>query len=1136
MIKMFKKGEGNSKRIFVVVFLLFLIILFSGSFYTIFTERSADKGSFAGDDIATKIDVDQILIKVLIKSKEFLNRTIRVMNIGDDVSDIEIMVKGVEDIVSVSDNSFILKPGQTKRVDTTFSAINDKEGIEHRPDVYIGKLEVVSEGVVKTVPLIVEIESKNILYDMNLNPLARERVIYPGEKVTIEVKLFNLEELKPVNIDMEYFVRDLEGNTIISESETVVVQNQASFFKTISIPENFRSENYVFIALAKYGTSTGTASYLFEVSGVKEAAEVEEGKRKFFEVSKLCNNDPFCWISFYVIILLFLALGGSIYFFVGGWIYNKINSIFSNRYRKKVIANKENEITERERKQKEIIELKKFEMELESKEKENKRRRVREFMHTIGVYKTEEEREEIREVKGKERDRRKREKRLEKERRKEEGLGRKREIRRDKEKKREERLDRIKEQKRLVKEQEKLRLVKEIRFRERKSKLREVEEKEWQRKRELSRLRRIKDEEDKRKEREKRRKEGSARKYGGADIRKKERVERIHGIMHALGLYKTKEELREERKRRRIDEAERREQEEKKAKKKKEEEEVRKRKERKEEIKERKKVDIERGRKRKEEEKKRKRELKLKKRLGKSIALFNVLAKKADKFVEERRLGRVISYYSRMKYVYDKLKIVPLESEGKKRAYSKLSEVYVWICKEKEIIEKRREMSKRRKAERANRVNENSMKREGEERKQKELRKQVEEEKKQEEMRKREEERKRQEEVREIKIREVRNREEERKRKGEEKKKREERKRAEEQRQREEEGRRKREEIERKEKEKERKRLEGEKKRKEEIERKNTEERSRIREIRRRKRKKEFRNILHGIGLYETEEEKRKRLREIKRKKEEREKVEAEKRREEEENKKRNERIARLKENKRRKREVLERKEKEKIRKEEIERYIEKKKVIEEKQKKKKVRESKEEERKIKVKEILRRKVEMFNNVFLEVKDRIKKKDVEGAVDSYERLKLKYNELIISDINKRSKAKLYNELKEAYGLLVEERKREIDEEMKVQRLALISLEKEKEEKKRKRLGGEKKEKREVKESVETGKRKKRWLWGREKDPKAALHKEHKEIEDARTTSGTNLVGEEETLRRQEAELEQKEKEQLKKLEELMKNG
>ena len=64
---------------------------------------------------------------------------------------------------------------------------------------------------------------------------------------------------------MEYYIKDLNDNTIISESETVVVKTQTSFFKTIHIPKNLKIGDYAFIAIAKYGNSVGTGSYLFEV-------------------------------------------------------------------------------------------------------------------------------------------------------------------------------------------------------------------------------------------------------------------------------------------------------------------------------------------------------------------------------------------------------------------------------------------------------------------------------------------------------------------------------------------------------------------------------------------------------------------------------------------------------------------------------------------------------------------------------------------------------------------------------------------------------------------------------------------------------------------------------------------------------
>ena len=102
---------------------------------------------------------------------------------------------------------------------------------------------------------------------MNLNPVAVERNVKQGADTTIEVRLFNLETIDSLNVDVEYFVKDINGNTILTEAESIVVKTQASFFKTIYIPKNLKPGPYVFAAKTKFGNSVGTASYLFYVVG-----------------------------------------------------------------------------------------------------------------------------------------------------------------------------------------------------------------------------------------------------------------------------------------------------------------------------------------------------------------------------------------------------------------------------------------------------------------------------------------------------------------------------------------------------------------------------------------------------------------------------------------------------------------------------------------------------------------------------------------------------------------------------------------------------------------------------------------------------------------------------------------------------
>ena len=97
-------------------------------------------------------------------------------------------VFGVSDIVNAIDNNFIIKPGQTKIVRLNFSSFNSVEGIEEAPEVYIGKILVKTDSYEKDVPVVVEIESKNVLFDMNLNPVARDRSVLQGASTTFETR------------------------------------------------------------------------------------------------------------------------------------------------------------------------------------------------------------------------------------------------------------------------------------------------------------------------------------------------------------------------------------------------------------------------------------------------------------------------------------------------------------------------------------------------------------------------------------------------------------------------------------------------------------------------------------------------------------------------------------------------------------------------------------------------------------------------------------------------------------------------------------------------------------------------------------------------------------------------------------
>ena len=559
--------KGKKPLEVAIVFLIALLIIISALFFI--QNRNIVLSRLAVEESMIPFEVDQILIKVLVKADEFIEKELRIMNVESKEQTIQIDALGISDIIDVLDGEFTIKPGQTKIVKLNFSSFDKVKSTEQNPGVYIGKILAKTDSYEKSVPVVVEIESRNVLFDMNLNPVARDRKVLQGSSTTFEIRVFNLQSIESFNIDMDFFVKDIDGNTIISERESVVVKTQASFFKTLKIPENLKTGNYVFVAQASLGNSIGTASYLFNVEEVEE----EEKAQKFIG---FCRNDPLCWSLSIIVLLLIFTIGAYAYFFIGVLIYRKI---FGGRIPEKIeeIKIEEPIIKEREvesyitrffrnwekrrvrarqrrferklefekqkeglrlQKEKERLEKERIKRKLIEEKRKTRKEEIFDFFHRLGLVKTEDEKREIE-------SKRQRQKEL-----------RELEKKRDIEEKR--RKLRLKEQ-----EAEKKRQEKEKGQRERKRRIfnffhglglvktkeDEEEKRREKRRRELKRRRR---EEQKKieleeKQRKIRRKELEAEK-GREEERKKterERRKNVFNFFHRLGLAKTEKEKRE---------------------------------------------------------------------------------------------------------------------------------------------------------------------------------------------------------------------------------------------------------------------------------------------------------------------------------------------------------------------------------------------------------------------------------------------------------------------------------------------------------------------------------------------------------------------------------------------------------------
>ena len=207
--------------------------------------------------------VDSVIVKVAIKSNSSLDTYIRVGNLEKRMKEFDAKIIDVGDLSSLDKPNFELDSEGTERIKISFSNFGNRG-----PGIYLGRLVLSSEGEEVTVPIVVEIESEDVLFDANFDLFPTENIL-PGNKINAEIKIFDLSRIGTVSVEMRYFVKDFFGKTIIEGVENPVVKSQVLIAKSFDLPKDIAIGDYVFGVVMTYKDSIGTSSSLFSVEDSK---------------------------------------------------------------------------------------------------------------------------------------------------------------------------------------------------------------------------------------------------------------------------------------------------------------------------------------------------------------------------------------------------------------------------------------------------------------------------------------------------------------------------------------------------------------------------------------------------------------------------------------------------------------------------------------------------------------------------------------------------------------------------------------------------------------------------------------------------------------------------------------------------
>ena len=205
------------------------------------------------------IDKEEIIIK--LQQGEIKEENLTIENIGDLKISMNLE-NPFPNLIKIDKINFDLEPGESEIVSLKFIA---KE--ETIPDLYIGKLVVNGDEIQKNVSIVIEVETKEPLLDVEVEIPEEFLITYPREKLSAKIDLFNLRTTETINTTVDYIIKDFEqGNEILFESETIMLENDISYIKTFDIPKDIEFERHVLYVRANYEEKVASDSAWFIIS------------------------------------------------------------------------------------------------------------------------------------------------------------------------------------------------------------------------------------------------------------------------------------------------------------------------------------------------------------------------------------------------------------------------------------------------------------------------------------------------------------------------------------------------------------------------------------------------------------------------------------------------------------------------------------------------------------------------------------------------------------------------------------------------------------------------------------------------------------------------------------------------------